>query len=87
MVRGKRKEAGAARVAEAKKAKPGLHEGDALPELPVLHDEADNPVQLMVHCPTGCLNVFYNHVVISCVLMSDGCFHLPARRRWSGAVE
>ena len=48
MARGKRKETGATHVAEAKKAKTGLHEGDALPELPVLHDEGDNPVELMV---------------------------------------
>jgi hypothetical protein len=47
MPRGKRKEAGAG-AAEAKKAKTGLHAGDALPELKELRDEADKPVQLNV---------------------------------------
>lgn len=66
MARGKRKETGATHVAEGKRARLGLHEGDALPELPVLHDEADNPVQLMVRSSISCMNAY---TTISATLM------------------
>ena len=56
-------------MAEGKKAKTGLHEGDALPELPVLHDEADNPVQLTVVCLASCWSVFPVIVYLMCAVV------------------
>ncbi|KAK9831862.1 hypothetical protein WJX81_002807 [Elliptochloris bilobata] len=57
MARGKRKQA--APSAAGKKAKTGLHEGDALPDLPALHNETDESVLLTEVVKSSGVVVFF----------------------------
>ena len=71
-------------AAEGKKAMTGLHEGDVLPELPVLHDETDNPVQLMVVCLALCWSMYIKLVVL---MWANVSWMFSSCRRAGGGEE
>jgi len=85
MPRGKRKEAGAG-AAEAKKAKTGLHAGDALPVLKELRDEADKPVQLNVRTSRA-LSILLVPPRTANIQMWDESINMLARQRLWLAVR